>query len=93
MKVLVAYYSRTGNTESMAEIIAQSIKEEGVEVDLVKVEKLRPQDLLKYDGIIFGSPVYYGDMASSIKKLLDESVSFHGSLDGKLEEPSVLQQI
>jgi len=84
MKVLVAYYSRTGNTESMAEIIAQSIKEEGVEVDLVKVEKLRPQDLLKYDGIIFGSPVYYGDMASSIKKLLDESVSFHGSLDGKL---------
>lgn len=82
--VLVAYYSRTGNTRSMAEIIAAAIKEEGVSVDLKEVSKVDVNSMPDYDGIILGSPVYYGTMAAEIKKLLDESVKFHGQLDGKI---------
>jgi multimeric flavodoxin WrbA len=31
-----------------------------------------------------GSPTYYGTMAWELKKLLDESVKFHGKLRGKV---------
>ena len=81
-KVLVIYYSRTGNTEKMAELVAGGVRAGGVEVDVKKVEQVKPSELLGYDGIIIGSPTYYGSMAWEVKKLLDESVAHHGDLDG-----------
>jgi len=83
-KVLVCYYSRTGNTEEMAEKIAEVMKGEGLNVDLAKVEETKVDELLNYDCLIFGSPTYYGSMAWPLKKLLDESVKFHGKLKGKI---------
>lgn len=83
-KVLVCYYSRTGNTEKMAEKIAGVIKKERLEVDLKKVEDVSVDELLDYDGMIFGSPTYYGSMAWPVKKLLDESVKYHGRLKGRV---------
>ena len=83
-KILVIYYSQTGNTERMAESVAEGVKKEGVEVEAKSVETVKPDELLKFDGIIIGSPTYYGSMAAAIKKLLDDSVKFHGKLDGKI---------
>lgn len=83
-KVLVCYYSRTGNTEKMAEKIAEVIKKEGLEVDLKKIENTSVDELLNYDSLIMGSPTYYGSMMWKLKKLLDESVKFHGKLKGKV---------
>ena len=82
-KVLVVYYSSTGNTQTMAELIADSLKKTGNDVTLKKVEEASPDDLKAADGIIIGSPTYYGGMAAEIKELLDRSVSLHGRLDGK----------
>jgi len=83
-KVLVTYYSRTGNTKRMAEIFAETLREEGLDVTLKPVEKIRVSELLNYDGIAVGSPTYYGQMAAEVKKLFDESVKIHGKLDGKV---------
>ncbi len=83
-KVLVTYYSRTGNTKRMAEIFAETLREEGLDVTLKPVEKIRVSELLNYDGIAVGSPTYYGQMAAEVKKLFDESVRIHGKLDGKV---------
>ncbi|NQT22214.1 MAG: NAD(P)H-dependent oxidoreductase [Candidatus Omnitrophica bacterium] len=83
-RVLVAYYSASGNTKKMAEKIAEIIKKNGVDTDLKNVEDVEASALTKYDGIVLGSPTYYGTMAYQVKKLLDESVSFHGSLKGKV---------
>jgi len=83
-KVLVAYYSRTGNTKKMAEAVAKGIKTSGVACDLREVGRVRPADLLKYEGIVFGSPTYYGILAAPVKKLLDQSVKYHGRLDGRV---------
>jgi len=83
-KMLVVYYSRSGNTERMAEEILKGVKNEKVEAELKKAGELKAVDLLNYDGIIIGSPTYYGTMAAPIKKLLDDSVSFHGRLEGKV---------
>jgi NAD(P)H dehydrogenase (quinone) len=84
-KIAVIYYSRTGNTEKMAEITAEAARDEGdVDVKLIKVEDVSAADLPEYDGIIMGTPTYYGTAAWQIKKLIDESVSFHGKLSGKV---------
>jgi NAD(P)H dehydrogenase (quinone) len=83
-KALVSYYSRTGNTRKMAARVAETLAAEGLKVDLKRVEDTAAKDLLGYDCIVFGSPTYYGTMAWEVKKLLDESVRFHGKLRGKV---------
>lgn len=83
-KALVIYYSQTGNTKKMAEYIGQGIKKEGVEVVIKEVKDVNVNELLQYEAIVIGSPTYYGTMAADIKKLLDESVKFHGKLEGKV---------
>jgi NAD(P)H dehydrogenase (quinone) len=83
-RVLIVYYSRSGNTEAMARLVAEGVKSGGVEVECKKVEDTSVDDLLAADGIILGSPTYYGTMAAEIKKLLDDSVRYHGKMDGKV---------
>ncbi len=41
-------------------------------------------ELPTYDGIIIGSPVYFGTMAAEVKKLIDESISIRRKLEGKV---------
>jgi NAD(P)H dehydrogenase (quinone) len=83
-KILITYYSRSGNTAKMAAIIAKSAGEADVEVDLKKTEDTNIEDLLQADGIIMGSPTYYGLPSAEVKQLLDESVEYHGQLDDKV---------
>ena len=83
-KALVCYYSVTRNTEKMAVRIAEILRNEGLVTELRKVEETGVDELLDYDCLIFGSPTYYGSMAWPLKKLLDESVKFHGRLRGKV---------
>ena len=83
-EVLITYYSSSGNTKKMAEKIAETVKKEGIETVLKKVEDVKVSELTGYDGRVIGSPTYYGTMAWQMKKLLDESVSLHGSLKGKV---------
>ncbi len=83
-RALICYYSVSHNTEKMAGRIADVLRGQGLDVDLKKVEDTALDDLLKYECLLFGSPTYYGSMAWPIKKLLDESVKFHGKLRGKV---------
>ena len=83
-KVLIGYYSKTGNTQKMAKAIEESIKEEGLEVVNKKIGDIAADELLDYEAIVLGSPTYYGTLAWPIKKLLDQSVKFHGKLKGKI---------
>ncbi|NQU74733.1 MAG: NAD(P)H-dependent oxidoreductase [Planctomycetes bacterium] len=84
-KILIAYYSRSGNTKKLAEAVRQGAAAvAGAEVICKAVGDVQAKDLLDYDGIMIGSPVYYGSMAWEVKKLFDESVAFHGKLSGKV---------
>ena len=82
--VLILYHSKSGNTEEMAKAVAEGVKAAGVKAALKKVTKATPKDLLKVDGIILGSPNYYGTMAAEMKAFLDKSVQYHGKLEGKV---------
>ncbi len=83
-KIIVIYYSRSGNTRTMAETVAEGVKESGAEVTLTEVEQCNPDQLLQYDGIIAGSPTYYGIVAGPLKDFFDRSVKHHGKLEGKV---------
>jgi NAD(P)H dehydrogenase (quinone) len=78
------YYSRSGNTEAMAKIIADAIGNEGIDTECKKVQETSIDELLDVDGVIIGSPTYYGSMAAEVKKFLDDSIKHHGKLDGKV---------
>jgi len=84
-KIAVIYYSRSGNTEAMARLVEEGASSPGdVQVDVHAVGDISPDKVLEYDGIIMGSPTYYGSMAGELKKFLDETVQFHGRLEGKV---------
>lgn len=53
-KVAVIYWSGTGNTEKMALAIADGIKQQGNEVDLLEVNKADPAEIGNYTKIAFG---------------------------------------
>ena len=83
-KGLVVYYSRTGNTKQMAEVISDAMNQAGLSTECKFVDKTCIEDLLAADAIVVGSPTYYGLMSFEIKKLFDDSVRNHGQLDGKI---------
>ncbi|OGS56096.1 MAG: hypothetical protein A3K60_02925 [Euryarchaeota archaeon RBG_19FT_COMBO_56_21] len=84
-KIVVIYDSRTGNTEKMALAVAKGAKKvKGTEVIVKNVESAKLQDMLDADGIILGSPTYYGDMSGRLKEFIDTSNRIHGKLKGKV---------
>lgn len=70
-KVLVAYESRTGNTEKMAQYIAEGVRIGGQTAELKKINSIKSEiDLQGYDGYVFGCPTYHRDMTNSMKTFL-----------------------
>ena len=76
-RLLIIYYSGTGNTKRMAEEIGEGAKRLEVEVDVKRVEDCSLSDLVEADGIIVGSPTYFSNVAWQVKKLIDESISLY----------------
>ncbi len=82
-KVLVAYDSRTGNTERMAQWIAEGIRMGGHEAEIKKITQIKnDSELAGYDGYVFGSPTYHRDMIGSMKTFL--FLAHKAGLTGKL---------
>jgi flavorubredoxin len=82
-KILIFYYSQTGNTEKMARAVAEGAKSvPGVNIELVYYAKV--EDLANADAIIFGTPTYYHDISMDMKKLLEETAVEGIKLKGKI---------
>jgi NAD(P)H dehydrogenase (quinone) len=85
MQVLVMYYSRSGNTKKLAEEIAKGVKEvEGVNCLLKSATDVTKDDFIKSDGIIAGSPVYFGTMAAEMKAVFDKFVGIRNKMENKV---------
>ncbi|MBX5327012.1 MAG: flavodoxin domain-containing protein [Candidatus Bathyarchaeia archaeon] len=70
-KILVLYYSRTGNTEKMAHAVAEGARTvQGVEVKLDY--HVTPEELASFDAVAVGTPTYHHDMSTDIKTLFEE---------------------
>lgn len=84
VEILVTYYTRGGSTERLAQAVADGVRSAGGIATLKPVDEVDASDLPGYDGIIIGSPVYFGTMASEVKKLIDDSIAVRGRLEGKV---------
>ncbi len=82
MKVLIVYDSSTGNTEQMAHAVEEGVAGAGAEPILRKAEEADVDSLPSVQGLILGSPVYYGLPSTKMKKFIDDSIKYHGKLDG-----------
>jgi len=56
MKIAIVYWSGTGNTESMADIINKKCKELGAETTMFFGAEFDASDLPNYDAVAFGCP-------------------------------------
>ena len=82
-KALIVYFSLSGNTEKMAQYIAEGVRFSGNDVTVRKVSEVKNKDTLDgYDGYIFGSPTYHRDMAEPMKTFL--FMATQANLEGKL---------
>jgi NAD(P)H dehydrogenase (quinone) len=76
-RLLVVYYTGTGNTKKMAEEISKEAEQLGVNVQIKSVEQCELSDLAEADGIVMGSPTYFSNVAWQVKKLIDESITLY----------------
>jgi flavodoxin len=82
-KVLIAYESRKGHTEKMANYIAEGARMTGNEVEVKTLGELKNEDDIRgYDAYLFGCPTYHRDMTNSMKTLL--FLADKAGLEGKI---------
>ncbi len=84
MQVLVLYYSKSGNTAQLAREIARGVEAEGGRAVLRSTAEVSKDDFLAADGIIAGSPVYFGVMAAELKKVFDDFVGLRRKMENKV---------
>ena len=70
MKVLVTYFTQSGNTEKIAKAICEQAALNH-EAELKKLEDATPDDAAGYDMIFIGSPLHSGALAAPVKECLD----------------------
>lgn len=90
-KIAVIYWSGTGNTEMMAEAIADGAREKGSVVDLFKVADISVEEALAYDALALGCPATgseeleweeFDPFYQSIRESLhDKKIALFGSHD------------
>ena len=84
-KALIVYATRSGSTKKIAEAIAEGLRIEGGDTNVVNVTQIKKEpDLAGYDAYIFGSATYHGDMMQGMKTMLfqAEKVDLEGKVGG-----------
>ena len=85
MQILVLYYSRGGNTRKLAEAVSQGVESvDGVHCLLRSTDDVKKEDFIESNGIIAGSPVYFGVMAAELKKIFDDYVGVRRKMEDKV---------
>ena len=82
-KVLIVYATRTGETQTIADLIGEGIRFSGQEATVVSVKEIKSEaELDGYDGYVFGSSTYHGEMLQGMKTFL--FIAEKADLEGKV---------
>jgi NAD(P)H dehydrogenase (quinone) len=85
VQILILYHSKGGNTRKLAQEITKGVEEvQGVKALLRSTFEVSKDDFLASDGVIAGSPVYFGLMAAELKKIFDDFVGVRKRMEGKV---------
>jgi len=73
-QILVVYHSQGGHTRQMAQAVTDGARSiEGVTVTMKRAAEAVLEDLLGCDGLVIGSPEYFGYMAGQVKDFFDRT--------------------
>ena len=73
-QLLIIYHSQGGNTQRLAEAVAEGAREiAGPAVQVNPARQITSEELLACDGLVLGSPEYFGYMAGRVKDLFDRT--------------------
>ena len=78
-RIAVIYWSMTGNTQAMAEAIAQGAQGAGAQVDVFSVDQVGVDQVLEYDGLALGCPAMGAEVLEE-----SEFEPFFSQLEGRL---------
>jgi len=82
-RVLILYFSRTGNTEKMATAVAEGVRMiEGIEAEIKY--QATPEELDSFDAIIIGTPTYHHDMSLDMKNVFEQAAVKNIDLKDKI---------
>ncbi len=81
-KAMVVYYSMFGNTEKVANALATGLRSGGIDVEVVKVDAAKFEELTQVDLLCIGSPVQAWSIAKPMKEFLERLKTVEG-LKGK----------
>ena len=82
-RILVLYYSRSGNTEKMTNAVVEGAKKLG-KSDVELAYHIEAKGMENFDAIILGAPTYHHDMPVDMKRLFDEAGVKNLNLKGKV---------
>jgi ferredoxin/NAD(P)H-dependent FMN reductase len=71
MRLLILYFSGTGNTDYVAHYLAHRLDPGLADVDLRSIEWQPPEQVTGFDLLILGFPVYAGDSPGFVEAYLD----------------------
>jgi flavorubredoxin len=83
--ILIAFATRTGATRKIGELIAEGLRFSGHTVKMMDIKDVKSEnDLNGYDGYVFGSATYHGDMMQTMKTFLflAEKAALAGKVGG-----------
>ena len=94
-KLAIVYHSAHGHTEFIArQVQAGASGVDGVDAHLVKAQDIArtPDELVGYDGFVFGSPTYLGGVSGPFKSFMDATGGLWRTqqLKGKLAALSLI---
>jgi len=85
MQILILYHSKGGNTRKLAERIGEGVESvSGVKALLKSTQEVKKEDFVDSAGVIAGSSVYFGAMASDLKRVFDEFVVIRKKMENKV---------
>ncbi|WP_265581813.1 flavodoxin domain-containing protein [Methanofollis aquaemaris] len=76
-RILIAYATKHETTREIADAIAETLKEQGIDAEARSVGTV--DSVFGYDGVVIGSPIYMG-------KILKEAKQFVARFAGALQE-------
>jgi NAD(P)H dehydrogenase (quinone) len=78
VRILVSYHSQSGNTAKLAEAVRKGAASvNGVTVTLKKAAEVTDAEVVAYDGIVFGAPVYWQSISAEGKAFVDRVATAH----------------
>ena len=90
MKALTIYWSGTGNTKKVAETIDNTLKDGGMDSELMTVAEAQDEDLFDYDLVLIGAPSFMWQPPKPVQEYIKEKMKYYRELGAiKLSSPKV----